>query len=217
VLLALLNSQHECLCNIFNQIQVVEQCGGFRQFGAYLAEDYFLGQAFAKAYANQIYHIFIYQLNCHIFQRLSECYLAYAGPSKFLKHFHSNISRPNLPVGTTNKNASFIFIPILFSWIKLRIAMLPHTIILEPAQECVVASIIGALSITHFFGIQALPLFLAFHYIYWAICDYILIHIFQVSNISIQSPHLFINCNFRTDRCPSVFPNSYFVGFSVNF
>jgi hypothetical protein len=58
--------------------------------------------------------------------------------------------------------------------------MLPHTIILEPAQECVFASFIGAFYFGHMFGIQAIFPFLAFHFIYWAICDFILLCTLQV-------------------------------------
>ena len=72
------------------------------------------------------------------------------------------------------------------SWIKLRIAMLPHTIILEPVQECIFASFVGALSFGYLFGQQAMFPFLAFHFIYWATCDFILIKTLQVNKFFVK-------------------------------
>ncbi|KAL3119085.1 hypothetical protein niasHT_003868 [Heterodera trifolii] len=121
---------------------IVEQCGGFRQFGAYLAEDYFLGQAFVKGgFRNVISHLPALQNT--------------ARPT--VRSFHERICR----------------------WIKLRIAMLPHTILLEPAQECVVASLVGVFSVSQIFGSSAIPLFLFVHFAYWCLCDFMLLLILQ--------------------------------------
>jgi hypothetical protein len=63
----------------------------------------------------------------------------------------------------------------------MRIAMLPHTIILEPIQECVVSSLIGSLAIGHFFSWwPAVPQFLLFHFVYWCVSDYLLAWTMQV-------------------------------------
>ncbi|VDN52726.1 unnamed protein product [Dracunculus medinensis] len=66
-------------------------------------------------------------------------------------------------------------------WIKLRFAMLPHTILLEPLQDCFVSGLLGCGSI-----LILLPTyptlamyFFIFHLIYWIVCDYILIRIVQ--------------------------------------
>ncbi|KAI3418922.1 hypothetical protein GPALN_008019 [Globodera pallida] len=117
---------------------IVEQCGGFKQFGAYLAEDYFLGQAFVKGgFRNVISHMPALQNS--------------ARPT--VRSFQERICR----------------------WIKLRIAMLPHTILLEPAQECLVASFVGAFSVAQFFGLSAVPLFLIAHFAYWCLGDFLLL------------------------------------------
>ncbi|MFH4983557.1 hypothetical protein AB6A40_010266 [Gnathostoma spinigerum] len=66
-------------------------------------------------------------------------------------------------------------------WIKLRLAMLPHTIILEPIQECFVSGIIGACCILILFQpykIYTLYYYL-FHIIYWISCDWTLNHLVQ--------------------------------------
>lgn len=66
-------------------------------------------------------------------------------------------------------------------WIKLRLAMLPHTIILEPLQDCFVSGIIGCCSVLILFPSRALyvPCYLVGHLVYWILCDYLLIHLMQ--------------------------------------
>uniref|UniRef100_A0A0M3HFK5 DUF4220 domain-containing protein n=1 Tax=Ascaris lumbricoides TaxID=6252 RepID=A0A0M3HFK5_ASCLU len=68
-----------------------------------------------------------------------------------------------------------------FRWIKLRLAMLPHTIILEPLQDCFVSGIIGCCSVLILFPSRALyvPCYLVGHLVYWILCDYLLIHLMQ--------------------------------------
>ena len=58
--------------------------------------------------------------------------------------------------------------------------MLPHTLILEPIQECVLAGLLGCAAMYQFFGIYAPPIFAVFHILYWATCDYALICAMQV-------------------------------------
>uniref|UniRef100_A0A915PJP0 Glucuronosyltransferase n=1 Tax=Setaria digitata TaxID=48799 RepID=A0A915PJP0_9BILA len=66
-------------------------------------------------------------------------------------------------------------------WIKLRIAMLPHTIIFEPLQDCFLSGILGCCAISILFPSSSIYIFyyFIFHLIYWISCDYTLIHVIQ--------------------------------------
>ncbi|CAD5216389.1 unnamed protein product [Bursaphelenchus xylophilus] len=65
-------------------------------------------------------------------------------------------------------------------WMKLRIAMLPHTIILEPAQECFMCCLLGSTALFYltnsFYYVFS---YAVLHMLYWIICDFILINIVQ--------------------------------------
>ncbi|VDK67339.1 unnamed protein product [Litomosoides sigmodontis] len=66
-------------------------------------------------------------------------------------------------------------------WIKLRIAMLPHTIILEPLQDCFLSSVLGCCAVLILFPSSPIYVFyyLVSHLTYWIFCDYTLIHLVQ--------------------------------------
>ncbi|EFO23973.1 ceramide glucosyltransferase [Loa loa] len=66
-------------------------------------------------------------------------------------------------------------------WIKLRIAMLPHTIILEPLQDCFLSGIFGCCAVSILLPSSPTYIFyyFIFHLIYWISCDYTLIHLIE--------------------------------------
>lgn len=120
----------------------LEEAGGMQKFGAFLAEDYFFGVAFAKRGWRSVISSFPAMQNA-----------ANPDPNKF----HDRICR----------------------WIKLRVAMLPHTIILEPLQDCFLSGILGCCSVLILFSDSPLYVlyYLIAHLIYWISCDYLLIHL----------------------------------------
>ncbi|KAI6184126.1 Ceramide glucosyltransferase [Aphelenchoides bicaudatus] len=73
-----------------------------------------------------------------------------------------------------------IFRQRMCRWARLRIAMLPHMIVLEPSQECFASAFLGFLAVyfltqTSYFALC----FVCWHISYWCLCDYILISIVQ--------------------------------------
>jgi len=63
-------------------------------------------------------------------------------------------------------------------WAKLRIAMLPHIVILEPLQECVLLGILSSLAVNTLFQWNSLVFFLV-HVTAWMLTDYVLLSIVQ--------------------------------------
>ncbi|XP_064624290.1 ceramide glucosyltransferase-like [Lineus longissimus] len=61
-------------------------------------------------------------------------------------------------------------------WTKLRTAMLPHTIILEPLSECLWLGTLSSLVVTYLLGWNGIVFFLT-HCLCWFILDYILLKV----------------------------------------
>ena len=68
----------------------------------------------------------------------------------------------------------------VLSWIKLRSAMLPHTILLEPLSECMLSGALASLSAHILFKIDPVPFYMV-HILVWFMFDWILIHVVQVT------------------------------------
>jgi ceramide glucosyltransferase len=120
---------------------ILDELGGMKSFGQYLAEDYF----FACAIASKGW-------KCSIssqpgWQNSGFCQVG---------AFHDRIAR----------------------WAKLRFAMLPHTIIFEPLQECFLLGLISSWAVNVIFGWNSL-IFLLFHVLAWMLLDYVLLSVVQ--------------------------------------
>jgi ceramide glucosyltransferase len=73
-----------------------------------------------------------------------------------------------------------IFIERMCRWTRLRISVLPHMIVLEPAQECFMSGIFGACAMRYLTqNVYFSFVFIGWHILYWAVCDYILISVIQ--------------------------------------
>nr|CAD7449547.1 unnamed protein product [Timema bartmani] len=66
----------------------------------------------------------------------------------------------------------------LTRWAKLRVAMVPFTIILEPLSECMVLGAFASWAVSFLFNWDPLSFYLV-HILLWFICDWILISIVQ--------------------------------------
>ncbi|KAI6242795.1 Ceramide glucosyltransferase [Aphelenchoides fujianensis] len=85
---------------------------------------------------------------------------------------------PALQNGTDTDRHSFT--RRMCRWARLRVAMLPHMIILEPSQECFVSSLLGACALGYLTeSLYVALVFVVLHVGYWAICDYTLITLLQ--------------------------------------
>ncbi|KAI2809335.1 hypothetical protein RDWZM_003347 [Blomia tropicalis] len=67
-------------------------------------------------------------------------------------------------------------------WAKLRIAMIPHMILLEPLSECFVLGAMASWAISYLSQIDPFAVYL-FHILLWFLLDYTLLLIIQKSNL----------------------------------
>ncbi|KAH9517963.1 hypothetical protein DERF_008574 [Dermatophagoides farinae] len=68
-------------------------------------------------------------------------------------------------------------------WAKLRIAMIPHMILLEPLSECFVLGAMASWAISYLIQIDPFAIYL-FHILLWFLLDYTLLSIIQNSTLS---------------------------------
>lgn len=73
------------------------------------------------------------------------------------------------------------FLDRICRWVKLRIAMLPHIILVEPLQDCFPSGLIMSFSLNYMFGFDILTV-LAIHTVYWISMDFSLMSSMQVSS-----------------------------------
>ncbi|XP_066985299.1 ceramide glucosyltransferase [Macrobrachium rosenbergii] len=70
------------------------------------------------------------------------------------------------------------FLSRLTRWCKLRVAMVPHTIVLEPFSECMILGLVASWAATVLFHADYLTFFL-FHTLTWSLADWIMLNIVQ--------------------------------------
>lgn len=122
---------------------VIDELGGLKTFGCYLAEDFFI----AKAILNKGWKMRI--SNHPALQNSGIC---------DIKSFQHRLTR----------------------WTKLRVAMLPTTILLEPLSECMILGALTAWSASVIFKWDPIVFYLV-HILSWFLSDWLLLSIVQVN------------------------------------
>lgn len=141
---------------------VIDQFGGLKTFGCYLAEDFFI----AKRIVNAGFKITI----------SSQPAIQNSGVCD-INSFQARLTR----------------------WAKLRVAMLPTLIFLEPMSECLVLGAFAAWSVSLLFHWDSLVFYLI-HILLWFLSDWILLSIVQVSFINIYHVYNSSKTYFSTLR-----------------
>ncbi|OZC11339.1 hypothetical protein X798_01755 [Onchocerca flexuosa] len=161
----------------------LEDAGGMENFSDYLAEDYFFGVAFVKMHVFS--RILILKPHHESFDSNTDLAINNIKNLQFLRGWKIAIS--GLPaIQNAAKLDPNTFQERICRWIKLRIAMLPHTAILEPLHDCFLSGILGCYAISILLSSSPIHVFyyFIFHLIYWISCDYILIHLVQNGPLS---------------------------------
>lgn len=89
-------------------------------------------------------------------------------------------------------------------WIKLRSAMLPHTILLEPISECMLSGALASLAAHILFKIDPVPFYMV-HILVWFMFDWILIHVVQNGNLPFNKFEFLVMWMFRECGAPYLF------------
>ncbi|CAG0899615.1 unnamed protein product [Darwinula stevensoni] len=162
---------------------ILEDVGGLQTFSCYLAEDYFIACAvLSKGYKLTI---------------SSQPAWQNAG-SLQISAFQARVTRS---VSTINIFYSKAFYP---SWARLRYAMLPHTMILEPVGECLFMGLMGAWAAHILFGWSLLAFFLL-HALIWFILDWILLSIVNRGGMPMNKFEFLICWIFRESSVPYLY------------
>nr|CAD7452363.1 unnamed protein product [Timema tahoe] len=90
----------------------------------------------------------------------------------------------------------------LTRWAKLRVAMVPFTIILEPLSECMVLGAFASWAVSFLFNWDPLSFYLV-HILLWFICDWILISIVQNGSLPFNKFDFVVGWLFR--ECSSLY------------
>jgi len=89
-------------------------------------------------------------------------------------------------------------------WVKLRIAMLPLTLIFEPLSECLVLGACTSWAVNFLFNWDPL-LFYLVHILVWFFCDWILLSIVQNGHLPFNKFDFVISWAFREASGPYLF------------
>ncbi|CAH1772739.1 unnamed protein product [Owenia fusiformis] len=139
--------------------EILEDSGGLKVFGQYLAEDFFLAQATLQKG----------------WQILLASQVAQQNPGTYsVTQFQNRIIR----------------------WTKLRAAMLPQFIFLEPLSECLTIGLLGSWSVVELFDWSPLGFFLV-HTLLWFLQDYILLLVVNNGPITFTKFDFLIGWIFR--------------------
>ena len=82
-----------------------------------------------------------------------------------------------------------------FRWAKLRAAMVPFTIFLEPLSECILLGLLTAWSVFYLFRWDPVSFFLL-HILIWFLMDWMLIHVVQNGSLPFNISEFVVRLNF---------------------
>lgn len=146
---------------------VLDEAGGLKTFGSYLAEDYFI----AKKFRDRGWKMRV----------CSQPALQNSGICDVI-NFQTRLTR----------------------WAKLRVAMLPLTIVGEPLSECMVIGACTAWAVNFLFKWDSISFYLI-HILLWFICDWILLSIVQNGSLPFNKFDFVIGWLFRECSGPYLF------------
>ncbi|XP_054745404.1 ceramide glucosyltransferase-like isoform X2 [Anastrepha obliqua] len=146
---------------------VIDELGGLKTFGCYLAEDFFI----AKVIRDKGWKM-----------RIS-----------------NQPALQNSRICDVNR-----FQERLIRWAKLRVAMVPKTILLEPLSECMVLGALASWSASLLFNWDPLVFYLV-HILAWFLSDWILLSIVQNGSLTFHKFEFVISWLFREISGPYLF------------
>lgn len=149
---------------------VLEEVGGLRAFGCYLAEDFFM----AKAFTDHGWKLAISSQPA--WQNSGVCDIS---------TFQARLTR----------------------WAKLRVAMMPTMILLEPLSECMVIGAFASWSVSVLFHWDALVFYLV-HILMWLLSDWLMLSTVQNGTLPFNKFEFVVGWLLRECTGPYLFFNA---------